>query len=371
MALEDVTPQSIYESLNAIRDQMQKRQLAEQQQQAAAEYARQQLLGQAQPQQATAPIASQEQQPQSEYLGDQWLAQQQRVQQAKQYSYGKMAAANLSADQHKQVKDYVDATYDPTGEYAKSYRDAEWYKNAKAIAQEKDVSAQRNTIDLLKNTVNTISDISAPKDMPEKDQEEWVRQQKASQIKTFLTSLVNSAKGSADAEQANEVLRRSPEIFTYPEMMALQNKGLLNPTGIMQFLATREGKGVIDKFANSLLSDPDAYLEKVKRIHDDLATTYNTRIKEQVINPTSPEIAKKDFGITERQLLLDKPIGNVDVQVVRPEPSQPVSPAVPTTSRAQVAAQILQQRAAERARQQAAQQSIPTQPQDFTGKSGF
>jgi hypothetical protein len=368
MTANDITPQSVYESLNAIRGQIQQRQMVDQQQQAAAEYARQQMAGQAQMRPPMAQPVPQEQQPQSEYAGDAWIAQQKRVQDARQYSYGKMAQANLNADQYKQVKEALDAKYDPTGEYSKSFRDTELYKNAKIIAQEKDVSAQSNTIDLLKNTVNTISDFTAPANLTPEQQDAYIRQKKASQIKTFLTSLVNQAKGTADAEQASEVIRKSSEIFTYPEFMALQNKGLMNPTGIMQFLSTREGKGAIDKFANSMQADPDAYLEKVRVIHDDLANVYNDRVKRQVFLQTSPEIAKRDFGIVEKPLLLDKPIGNIGVQVVRPEAATPTAASM---SRQQMAAQILQQRAAARTQQQAAQQAVQAPAQDFTGRGAF
>ena len=290
-------------------------------------------------------------------MGDQWLAQQKRIQDAKNYSYGKMAQANLSADQHKQIKEYVDYKYDPTGEFSKPFRQTELYQGAKEVAHSKDTTAQRNTIDLLNNTVKSVEKIGSPDDSPEE-----IKQKKAAQIKTFLTSLVNSAKGSADAEQANEVLRRSPEIFTFPEMQALRNRGALDATGLMAFLSSREGASLKEKIANSLSADPDAYIQKVKVIHDDLAKSWNERMKDQVIRPTNPQTAK-ELGIIERPLILT---AQPAPDVVVTKPSQQTTQAVPQMTRQQMAADILRQRAA----QKALPQPVPAQ-QDLTGKSSF
>jgi len=236
------------------------------------------------------------------------------------------------------------------------FSQSEQYKNARTIAQEKDTGSQGQMIDLLYNTVNTINDLTAPKDMSPEDQDAYLRREKASRIKTFLTQLVNSAKGSSDAEQSTEVLRRAFDIFTYPEIQALKNQGLLNPSGILSYLSSREGKNVFDKIANSMTANPDAYLTKVKEIHDDLAKTYNGRMIRQVFVPTSPKIAKQDFGIVERRLFQAKSITSagpdVAVQVVRPTIVPTATTAVPAISRAQAAAQILQQRAAQKAAQQ-------------------
>lgn len=371
MAAEDITPQSVFESLSAIRGQIQQRQLEEQQQLAAAEYARQQTLGRLQAQQTEQqpqPAAQPEQSAGPRYLGDEWLAQRDKILKAKEYSYGKMAQANMNSDQYKQVKDYVDSKYDPTGEYSKPWRESPLYKQAQTVANEKDTTSQRHTIDLLKNSVDTIEKIGSPEDTQEE-----INRKKSSQIKTFLTSLVNSAKGSSDAEQANEVLRRSTEIFSLPEMQALRNKGVLDPTGIMAYLSSKEGNGVIDKIAKSFESDPDAYLQKVKVIHNDLAKSWNERMKERVIYPTNPNTAK-ELGIAERQLFpmqeqgsnkILNPIGNSQQQSSQVEFSK--------LSRQQAAAEILRQRAAARIAQpqsQPTKQTIVPQ-QDFTGKGAF
>jgi len=356
MNLEDITPQSVYESLNAVRAQIQAQHADDQSQQAAAEYVRQRVgIEQAKLQpkitSQAIPVSTQTtDQPKIEYQGDKWMAQQKKVQEAKQYSYAKMAQANMNPDQYKQVKEALDAKYDPTGEYSKSFRDSDLYKNARTIAQEKDTTSQGQMIDLLHNTVNTISDLTAPKDMSPEDQDAYLRQQKASRIKTFLTQLVNSAKGSSDAEQSSEVLRRAFDVFTYPEIQALKNQGLMNPSGILSYLSSKDGKNTFEKIGNSTTADPDAYLIKVREIHDDLAKTYNDRMNRQVFVPTSPEIAKKDFGIVEKPLFQAKPMGNsgpdVAVQVVKPNTT--TASAAPITSRAQAAVEILKQRAATR-----------------------
>jgi hypothetical protein len=383
MNLEDITPQSVYESLNSIRAQIQAQHADDQSQQAAAEYVRQRVgIEQAKLQpkitSQVIPVSTQTtDQPKNEYQGDKWMAQQKKVQEAKQYSYAKMAQANMSPDQYKQVKEALDAKYDPTGEYSKSFRDTDLYKNARTIAQEKDTGSQGQMIDLLHNTVNTISDLTAPKDMSPEEQDAYLRREKASRIKTFLTQLVNSAKGSSDAEQSSEVLRRAFDVFTYPEIQALKNQGLMNPSGILSYLSSKDGKKTFEKIANSTTADPDAYLTKVREIHDDLAKTYNDRMKRQVFVPTSPDIAKKDFGIVEKPLFQAKPMGNsgsdVAVQVVRPSATEAPVATAPVASRAQIAAQILQQRAAKKAtQQQPVPQPVPAMPQqDFTGKGAF
>ena len=383
MNLEDITPQSVYESLNSIRAQIQAQHADDQSQQAAAEYVRQRVgIEQAKLQpkitSQVIPVSTQTtDQPKNEYQGDKWMAQQKKVQEAKQYSYAKMAQANMSPDQYKQVKEALDAKYDPTGEYSKSFRDTDLYKNARTIAQEKDTGSQGQMIDLLHNTVNTISDLTAPKDMSPEEQDAYLRREKASRIKTFLTQLVNSAKGSSDAEQSSEVLRRAFDVFTYPEIQALKNQGLMNPSGILSYLSSKNGKSTFEKIANSTTADPDEYLIKVREIHDDLAKTYNDRMKRQVFVPTSPDIAKKDFGIVEKPLFQAKSMVNtgpdVAVQVVRPSAAETPAATAPVASRAQIAAQILQQRAAKKAtQQQPVPQPVPAMPQqDFTGKGAF
>jgi hypothetical protein len=358
MNLEDITPQSVYESLNSIRAQIQAQHVDDQSQQAAAEYVRQRVgIEQAKLQpkitSQAIPVSTQTtDQPKSEYQGDKWMAQQKKVQEAKQYSYAKMAQANMSPDQYKQVKEALDAKYDPTGEYSKSFRDSDLYKNARTIAQEKDTTSQGQMVDLLYKTVNKISDLSAPKDMTPDEQDTWLRQQKADHIKTFLTSLVNSAKGSSDAEQSSEVLRRAFDVFSYPEIQALKNQGLMNPSGILSYLTSKEGNSTIEKIANSTKANPDAYLNKVRDIHDSLAETWNDRMHRQVFVPTSPDIAKKDFGIVEKPLFQAKSMGNsgpdVAVQVVKPSAASATASTAPAASRAQAATEILKQRAAAR-----------------------
>jgi len=369
MAANDITPQSVYESLNAIRGNIRQRQIEEDQQQAAAEYARQQMLGQAKAAEQQAPVQQPQEQPQSEYLADQWLAQQKRVQDAKQYSYGKMAAANLNADQYKQIKEYVDSKYDPTGEFAKDFRSTKLYEGAAARAQEKDLSAQRNIVDLIHNSIKSTESIGSPEDSADE-----INRKKTNAIKTFLTSVVNSAKGSADAEQVSEFIRRSPELMNFAEFAWATNKSLLNPTNMLTYLSQREGKDAIEKFANSMKTDPDAYLEKVKRIHNDIASVYNQRINDQVVKQTSPKIAENDFGIKERPLLpiqernpqnMLTPVGNI------PQATQGNTlNAAPSgmSARKQAAMQLLSERMKQQS--QPSQQTQQSQ-QDMTGKSAF
>lgn len=357
MGADEITPQSVYQSLSAVRAQMEQQQLLEQRRQMLLQS---QMQPEPQAQQAAMPQAQPQESP---YLGDNWIAQQKRIQDAKQYSYGKMAQANLSQDQHKQIKEYVDSKYDPTGEFSKPFRESPLYKQAQAAANEKDTTSQRQTIDLLKNSVDSIEKIGSPDDTRED-----INRKKAAQIKTFLTSLVNSAKGSSDAEQANEVLRRSTEIFSLPEMQALRNKGVLDATGIMSYLSSKEGNGVIEKLAKSFEADPDSYLQKVKVIHDDLASSWNKRMEERVVYPTNPQIAK-EFGIVPRPLFGAAQEAQ-DIQVIRPQaqPSQQAQQQY-TPDQIKAARAALQALRAAKQAQRPAQQAAA--PVDYTGKEGF
>lgn len=164
----------------------------------------------------------------------------------------------------------------------KPFEETPQFKSAEAIVNDSDFKKRSVFVDLLGKTIKSVE--SAP------------LEKQAGLAKTFLTSLVNSAKGTSDAEQGNEFVRRSLELLNLPEYAQQTGKNLLNPTTIASFLLTKEGQS----FSEKLQSNPQAYLEKAKTIHDDDAESWNKQAYERVVLPTSPEYAEK-FGILPKQ----------------------------------------------------------------------
>jgi hypothetical protein len=374
----------VYNNLMQIRKQIQDTQQAEQQQAAAqyaAEMSRQAFAqdaalaaeyernpsafarpAQPAPQQQAAP--SQEQ---SMYGADVYEQQRKAIQQGKEYGLAKMSKMNVNEQQYKQGKDFLDTHYGPD---MKPFIESDQYKNAQLVARENVTTTQANMLSNLGKTIKSIELIEPPKGTPEQKYEEEKRRLQSGQIKTFLTQLVNSAKGSADAEQANEFLRRSPEVVNLPEYQALMGKGLMNAAGLMAFLQSREGSTLKAKMADALSTNPQAYLQKAKLIHNDLADTYNDRMFNQVVAPTSPNIAERHFGI--------KPVTKFDVGTQAQVPAD-VAVVRPTAAPAAVAGSIsrdaimaeLERRKAAKSTQQSTPATAQSPAQDFTGKSAF
>jgi hypothetical protein len=373
----------VFQSLLAAKKQMQAQQQAEQQAaiaQYAAEANRKRLAESAalaaeyerNPSAFTQQIAETQPAPtqdqgESIYGADAYEQQRKAIQKGKEYGLAKMSKMNVSEQQYKVGKDFLDTHYGPD---MKPFTESDQYKNAQLIARENVTTTQANMLSNLNKTITSIEKIEPPKGTPEEKYDEEKRREQSSQIKTFLTQLINSAKGSADAEQANEFLRRSPEIVSLPEYQALMGKGLMNAAGVISFLQSREGKTLKEQMAQALSSNPEAYLRKAKIIHNDLADTYNERMTNQVIVPTSPKIAEKNFGIKMmpkfEQAQQQAP---ADVTVVRPEQAQ----AAPAFSRDQIMAELERRKAART--QQPLQSVVPApamQPtSDFTGRQGF
>lgn len=164
----------------------------------------------------------------------------------------------------------------------KPFEETPQFKSAEALVNDNDFRKRSVFVDILGNTIKSVE--SAP---PE---------EQANLAKTFLTSLVNSAKGTGDAEQGNEFVRRSLELLNLPEYAQQTGANLLDTKTIASFLLTKEGKS----FSEKLLANPQAYLKKAKTVHDDVAKAWNDQAYNRIVIPTSPEYAEK-FGILPKQ----------------------------------------------------------------------
>ena len=377
MPIPTATTQSVFDDLMAIRKQLQSQQQLDAQNAATAEYAaglehqivrdaQAKAQAQAQPQvAATADVASVEQKP--VYGEEEYNVKRQKIDKGYEYGLRKMAAMGVNEQDYKTGKDFLEAHYGPK---MKPFEESDQYKNAQLVARENVTTTQANMLSNLNKTISSVEKIEPPKGTPEEKYDQEKRRLQSSQIKTFLTQLVNSAKGSADAEQANEFLRRSPELVNLPEFQALMGKGLLNASGVLSFMSNQEGDTLKQKLASALSSNPEAYLKKAKMIHDDLAGTYNDRMTNQVIVPTSPKIAEKHFGIKLFPKFEQATQQQAPTDVVVTRPAQEAN--APIFSRDQIMAEI-ERRKALKAQQQPAAAPIQTaQPvSDFTGRQGF
>ncbi len=163
----------------------------------------------------------------------------------------------------------------------KPFEESAEFKAAEAALNDADFKKRSTFVDLLNKTITSVERA------PQKEQ--------ASLAKTFLTSLINSAKGTSDAEQGNEFVRRSLELLDLPEYAQQTGKSMLNPTTVAAFLSTKQG----ETFAKKFNANPEAYLKKAREIHDDSAETWNKFAYERIVKPTSPEYADK-FGVVPK-----------------------------------------------------------------------
>lgn len=190
----------------------------------------------------------------------------------------------------------------------KPFEETQQYKLAAEAAKSAEITKESSFIDLFGKTIKSVE--SSPQEY------------QANAAKTFLTSLVNSAKGTADAEQANEFIRRAPELDTYAQYAQDVNKSIFDPKTITSYLDSNPGKKFLKLFSDP--AAPAMYLEKVKNIHDDKASTWNENVYNRIVKPTSPEIAIQ-FGVVPKQTfseLEQKP------EVQRPNVMRPPAGAV-------------------------------------------
>lgn len=199
-------------------------------------------------------------------------------------------AAMRAGDRHS--ADYIIKTrLEPLDKMAekslKPFINTEDFNVVKEFVNSDDFKKKKDSLNMLYNSIKSV------------DEKARTDPQFATSLaRTFLTTLVNSAKGTSDAEQDNEFSRRAPELQTFREWARSRNMSPMNPMAIREFLDQRNAndpayKAVIDKFA----ANPQAYIAKTKIIHDDLAKSYSDTAMQRVVLPTNPEFAEKKLGV--------------------------------------------------------------------------
>lgn len=182
------------------------------------------------------------------------------------------------------LKNRADLLEKKYGDKIKPFEETAFFKKAAENSSAAPFQALSKTVDLLTETINTLADT------PEN--------QRTGLAKSFLTGLVNSAKGNSDAEQVSEQLWKSPELFNLYSYANATGKSIYNPSTIAGFLASKEG---ID-FESKFKTNPNAYIDKATAIRNAVAESYNKQARERVIFPTSPAIAR-DLGVVEKDII--------------------------------------------------------------------
>jgi hypothetical protein len=142
---------------------------------------------------------------------------------------------------------------------------------------------------------------------------------------------------SNDAIQLSEMIIRYPDLLSGAELSQLGGKKLLNPTTIAnKFLSLDENvqKNIVEKFTSALIdANPQRFLETAINGINGYVKSFNSDLTDQVVAPTSPNIAKQ-LGATFLQPLESRQPKS-EVQVVRPgqQASAPMpakqKPAIP------------------------------------------
>lgn len=171
---------------------------------------------------------------------------------------------------------------------------------------------------------------------------------------------------SDDALQIGEVLLKFNKVMSAPETSEFAGKPITNPTvwfnKYLQAKTKQEKEGIQKGFYDTITSlfeaDPEGFLETAIDGANSHVDSYNKRLKEQVINTTSPGVARR-MGAVPIEYVPQIQAAPSSVTVIRPnqESQQSMQPQI---SREAAIAEL--------ERRKAARQS---QQKDFTGKQGF
>lgn len=171
---------------------------------------------------------------------------------------------------------------------------------------------------------------------------------------------------SDDALQIGEVLLKFNKVMNAPQTAEFAGKSITSPTvwfnKYLQAKTKQEKEGIQKGFYDTITSlfeaDPEGFLVTAIDGANSHVDSYNKRIKEQVIDTTSPGVAKR-MGAVLMQPVSQIQAAPSSVTVIRPgqEAQQSMQPQI---SREAAMAEL--------ERRKAARQS---QQKDFTGKQGF
>lgn len=171
---------------------------------------------------------------------------------------------------------------------------------------------------------------------------------------------------SDDALQIGEVLLKFNKVMNAPQTAEFAGKSITSPTvwfnKYLQAKTKQEKEGIQKGFYDTITSlfeaDPEGFLKTAIDGANSHVDSYNKRIKEQVIDTTSPGVAKRMGAVLMQPVSQIQAIPS-NVTVIRPsqETQQSMQPQI---SREAAMAEL--------ERRKAARQS---QQKDFTGKQGF
>jgi hypothetical protein len=206
-----------------------------------------------------------------------------------------------------------------------------------------------------------VSTIETTKNMLESGDEQGALEN----LRTNVIKPLNSID-SDDAVQIGEVLLKFRKLMNAPETAQFAGKSVFNPSAyINKYIEARnkqEKEGARSDMVAAIKSlfdaDPKGFLKTAIDGANSHVESYNKRLKEQVIDTTSPGVARQ-MGAVPMEYVSPIKEAPSDIAVVRP--GQPAQPANMPSISPEAARAELERRKAARA----------TQQKDFTGKQGF
>jgi hypothetical protein len=147
----------------------------------------------------------------------------------------------------------------------------------------------------LRDTQNRISKVTGQVEEAQRlmaiDKQAALAHMKANLIKPLNSILSN------DAIQLQEMIVRFSDVLTGSEIAQIAGKGIFNPSTLFNKYLTLEDadkKNFVEKFTSALSeANPERFLNTAINGVNGYINRYNTDLTNQVINPTSPTIAKQ------------------------------------------------------------------------------
>jgi hypothetical protein len=155
-------------------------------------------------------------------------------------------------------------------------------------------SAEKNWTDL-RDTQNRISKVTGQveeaQSLMEVDPQAALRHMKANLIKPLNSILSN------DAIQLQEMIVRFSDLLSGSELAQIAGKGIFNPATLFNkylSLDAKDKEGFIDRFTSALSeANPQRFLDTAISGVNGYINRYNKDLTNQVINPTSPTVARQ------------------------------------------------------------------------------
>jgi hypothetical protein len=121
-----------------------------------------------------------------------------------------------------------------------------------------------------------------------------------------IAKALNSAITSSDAISVGELLTKFPQLVTAGQQSQLQKVSPFSPKMLIARwldMDKKEKAGLADQFVEVFQSDPEGFLKNAIEASNIFSNTFNSSLKEQVINPTSPGVAKKMGAVPIQEIV--------------------------------------------------------------------